>query len=330
MQRHVLVTDYAWESLDVEREVLARVDASLVVAERGDEDELVALAPGVDAILTNWKPVTRRVLEAAPRCLVVARYGIGVDNIDVQAAGELGILVTNAPGFCADEVAEHVLGLVLALRRRIVSFAEQTRRGGWDNAAFGPLRRLRGQTLGIIGYGTLGRAVAGRAPALGMQVVALARAAPPGTDGVGVRLVPRLEEVLEAADVVTLHVPLNEGTRGLIGAAELARMRPGALLVNTARGAVVDSDALVEALRSGHIAGAGLDVLPAEPPARDDPLLAFEQVIVTPHAAFYSLESSAEVARRAASSVAEVLRGITPEHVVDRAVLRAPALRASS
>ena len=325
----VLVTDYAWDSLDIEREILAEVGATLLAAPPGGEHELVELAREADAIMTCWRNVTATVLEAAERCQVVARYGVGLDNIDVKRAGHLGVLVTNVPSFCADEVAEHAIALTLALTRNIVRFARQTASGSWDNAAFGPMRRLRGQTMGIVGYGSLGSALSSRARALGMSVIAYTRT-PPADGGADQQMTfaASLDELLSVADVVSLHLPLTEVTRGLIGARELALMKRGSFLVNTGRGALIERNALIDALASGHLGGAGLDVLPTEPPDGDDPLLAFEQVIVTPHAAFFSKESTATLQRGAARCVADVLGGHRPADVVNVDVLDSPSLRA--
>lgn len=328
--RTVLVTDYAWESLDVERGVLAQAAAELVVAETGEEEELVALASEVDAILTCWNRVSAAVLEAAPHCQVVARYGVGLDNIDVARAGELGILVTNVPRFCEDEVAEHALALILALTRNVVRFARQTSGGDWNNAAFGSMRRLRGQVLGLIGYGSLGRALAGRARALGMDVAVFSRTPLNDPHADRVMLATSLDELLARCDVVSLHVPLTEATRGMIGARELALMKPGALLINTSRGAVVDADALAQAVSGGHLGGAGIDVMAAEPPPRDHPLLALDRVIVTPHAAFFSAESTLALQHGAAGAVTDVLVGRMPANLVNREVLSSPALRATA
>jgi D-3-phosphoglycerate dehydrogenase len=327
--RTVLVTDYAWDSLDIERAILAEVGATLLAAPPGGDHELAELAREADAIMTCWRNVSATVLEAAERCQVVARYGVGLDNIDVQRAGDLGVLVTNVPTFCDDEVAEHAIALTLALTRNIVRFARQTAAGGWDNAAFGPMRRLRGQRIGIVGYGSLGRALASRARALGMGVIAYTRTPPAdGGDDQQVTFAASLDELLAVADVVSLHLPLTPTTRGLIGARELALMKRGSFLINTGRGALIERDALIDALESGHLGGAGLDVLPTEPPDPDDPLLAFDQVIVTPHAAFFSAESTLELQRVAAGSIADVLAGRVPDHVVNSNVLASPTLRA--
>jgi D-3-phosphoglycerate dehydrogenase / 2-oxoglutarate reductase len=321
----VLVTDYAWPSLDPEREILAGVGADLVAAETGEEDELIGLAGDCDAILTCWKRVTPAVLDAAPKCVVVGRYGVGLDNIAVDHATGLGILVTNVPDFCVDEVSEHALALMLALVRKVVPFAAQTRAGGWDNSALGPMHRLRGQTLGLIGAGRIGQATAAKALAFGMDVIALTRSGKPLPEPI--ESVSALDELLERADVLCLHAPHTPETDRMIGEAELRKMKPSAFLINTARGALIDQDALVRALREGWIAGAGLDVLAPEPPDPADPLLALENAIVTPHASFYSEEATADLQRRGAGNVRAVLGGEVPDTVVNREVLDRPDLR---
>jgi D-3-phosphoglycerate dehydrogenase / 2-oxoglutarate reductase len=320
----VLVTDYAWPSLDLERALLAEVGAEIVEARTGEEDELIALAPPCDAILTCWKRVTPAVLDAAPRCRVVGRYGVGLDNIAVDHATELGIIVTNVPDFCIDEVSEHALALILALTRRVVSFARQTRGGDWDNQAAGSIHRLRGQTLGLVGCGRIGGATGAKARALGMEVLGFTRS---GRVPDGIEPVAELDSLLERSDAVSLHLPLTPETEGLIGEAQLRRMKPSAFLVNTSRGAVVDQAALARALGEGWIGGAGLDVLASEPPDPADPLLALDAAIVTPHASFYSEESTVDLQRRAAACVATVLRGEVPETVVNKEVLDRPGLR---
>jgi D-3-phosphoglycerate dehydrogenase / 2-oxoglutarate reductase len=320
-----LITDYAWPSLDIEREVLGAAGIEIVAAQTGDEAELVELAAGADAIMTCWKQVTPAVLDAAPGCRIVARYGVGLDNIAVDHATALGIVVTNVPDYCVDEVSEHALALLLALARRIVAFSRQTRGGGWDNAAAGPIHRVRGSTLGLIGCGRIGQATGAKARALGMDVIGYDEYAAYAPEGI--ELVGTLAELLERADAVSVHVPLTEATRGLVGEAELRRMKPTAFLINTARGPVVDAAALARALSEGWIAGAGLDVLPHEPPDAADPLLALENAIVTPHASFYSEESTRELQRRTPACVTAALAGDRPPNVVNPEVLEQAGLR---
>jgi D-3-phosphoglycerate dehydrogenase / 2-oxoglutarate reductase len=322
----VLVTDHAWPHLDVETSVLAAADAELVAAETGHLDELVALAGDVDAILTCFARVPAEVLDAAPRCRTVARYGVGLDNIDVGRATELGMVVSNVVDYCTDEVADHTLMMILALARRLLPLNRDVAAGGWGVGVPGTSRRLRGRTLGLVGLGAIGRAVAVRAAAIGMRVVALRRS---GGETPGIEVVDRLEDLLAAADVVSLHLPLTAGTAGLIDAAALRAMRPDAWLINTARGGLVDTDALLDALERGALAGAALDVTDPEPLPAAHPLRSRPDVVLTPHSAFASDGSLTELARRAAENVVEVLAGRVPASIVNPEVLTRPTLRVS-
>ncbi|GAB88509.1 C-terminal binding protein [Gordonia rhizosphera] len=313
----VLVTDYSWPTLDIEREVLAGVGAGLVVAETGTEDELVELAGDVDAILTCWKPVTARVLEAARLCRTVGRYGVGLDNIDVECATRLGMIVSNVPTFCTEEVADHTVALILGHARKIAQFAKQTSGGGWDNKEFGGFRRLRDKTVGLVGFGAIGRAVAHRVQAFGMNVVAYSPSLAGAREIGGVTFATSLDSLLARADILSLHLPANPTTTGIIGARELGLLPPGAVVVNTSRGALIDETALVDALERNDLAGAALDVMVAEPPPQDHPLRHLPTVILSPHAAFISDEAVTDLQHTAATNIAAVLRGALPPHVVN-------------
>ncbi|MCC7362657.1 MAG: C-terminal binding protein [Anaerolineales bacterium] len=316
MPLKILVTDYNWPSLEIEREVLRRAGAELVVAETGTEAEFIRLAGDVAGILTCWKHVTPAVLDAAPRCRTVARYGVGLDNIAVGHATELGMVVTNVPDYCYEEVSDHAMALLLACARKVASFAAATNAGRWDLKAGWPLPRLRGQTLGIIGFGRIGRALAPKAAGFGLQVVVYSPREPRDRPSF-VRWTNDLDEVLAQSDYVSLHVPLTEATRGLMNAGALAKMKPSAYLINTARGAVIDEAALLAAVQRKVIAGAALDVLTTEPPPAGHPLLGQPGIILTPHAAFYSEAAIEELQQKAAEHVAQALRGEWPENVVN-------------
>ncbi len=273
------------------------------------EDEVIAACAEADAILMTAAQITRRVLEALPKLRAVVRYGVGLDTIDLAAAQELGVAVRNVTDFCTDEVADHTLALVLALERRIVDHAIAARAGQWCGGRRGPLRRLRGRVAGVIGFGAIGRAVAARLQALGMEVVAHDPYVDEGAAvAMGVALVP-LEELLACADIVSVNCPLTDETRHLIDEAALARMKPEATIVNTARGAIIDEAALVRALQAGQIAGAGLDVLDPEPPDPHNPLPAMENVVVTPHMAASSQEAMHELVIGVFRQLAQVLGG---------------------
>lgn len=270
-------------------------------------DEVIAACADADAILMTAARITREVLEALPKLRAIVRYGVGLDTVDLDAARDLGVAVRNVTDFCTDEVADHTLALVLALSRGLVESAANTRAGQWRPAADGPLQRLRGRRAGIIGFGAIGRAVARRLQALGMEVVAHDPYADPRVAReLGVALV-ELTELLASAHVVTVNCPLTEETRGLIGAAELALMAPDAFIVNTARGGIIDEAALVAALQARTIAGAGLDVLATEPPPPDHPLLSMSNVVVTPHMAALSQEAMHELVIGAFRQLADAL-----------------------
>lgn len=309
----VLKTDDVLELGAAERALLADVGAELVERPCPTEDDLLEHARDADGILTLDEPFGARVIAALDRCRVISRFGIGVDRIDVDAATAKGIVVANVPDYCVDEVSDHALALLLALSRRVVALDRAVRAGTWDTPGVaGRVRRLRGQTLGVVGFGRLGRRLAEKARALGLELLAYDPLVPAGqVRAAGVGPV-ELGALLERSDWISLHVPLTPQTQHLIGAAELARMRPGAVLLNTARGGLVDQAALVAALRDGGLGGAGLDVLEREPPPAGDPLLGLDNVIVTSHAAFYSEEALAEQRLRAVENVARVLTGRPP------------------
>ena len=300
----VVITDQNFgDDAGLERDLVEAAGGELVaLACRTEEDVAAALAEyEPDALLVQFAPVGARALAAANGLAAIVRYGVGVDNIDVAAAEAAGVEVSAVPDYCVDEVADHTIALVLAVERGVVTLASQTRAGGWDYRAAGAVRRLRGLTLGLVGFGRIARAVGERGRALGMDVVAYDPAVP-GAQA------ETLDDVLRAADVLSLHIPLTEATRGLVGRRELALLPEGATVVNTARGGLVDEGALAEALASGRLRGAGLDVLGLEPPAEDHPLRAAPNVVLTPHAAWFSTTAIVELRRKAAEKAIELAR----------------------
>lgn len=324
-KRKVLITDYAWDDLTPEHEILADADAEPIVAATGEEDELIDLAPEADGILTCWKPVTERVLGAAGRCLSVGRYGIGLDNIAVSHATRLGIVVTNVPTFCLEEVGDHAMALLLSCARKVAFYDRNIKAGVYDLQQGERMHRLRGRTLGIVGLGKIGRALMPKALGFGLRVVAYDVADNASSEGVE-RL--DFDELLATSDFISIHVPLSEETRGMFGEEQFRRMKPGAFLINTARGPVVSSTALLDALNAGEIAGAALDVFDQEPPDPDDPLIHHPRMIVTPHAAFYSEESVHDLQVTAARQMADILNEKRPENIVNPEVLDRDNIRA--
>lgn len=310
----VLMTDRAWPDTSIERSILESADAELVEAAVADEATLVAMAADVDAIATTWAKVTDKVIRSCSRCRVVARLGIGLDNISVSTATELGIPVTNCPDYCVSEVSDHALGLLLACARNITFFHGRTKRGEYNLGAASEMRRLSVQTVGLIGLGHIARELYPKLRCLGLKVLAYT---PSGSDhGTGCEMVS-LNELLSRSDFVSLHAPLLPETHHLINADRLKLMKHTAYVINTSRGGLIDAAALFSALENHQIAGAALDVFDPEPPDLSHPLYRDERVIVTPHAAFVSVESLNELRSQAMSQVVQALKGERPNNVVN-------------
>lgn len=307
----VVVSDQVFPDVDLEREILAGIDAELVVAD-GTTDGLAALGGDADGILNTYLPIDAAIVARLPRCRIIARYGIGVDNIDVAAAAKAGITVTNVPDYSVEEVAAHTLALILAVVRRLSAADRKVRDGGWGLDGLRPIRRVSELAFGLVGFGRIGQKVAGGIGALGARVVVhdpYLSARPDLPPLVG------LDELVSTSDVISVHAPLTPETRGLFDAPRIASMRPGSMLVNTSRGGLVVLDAVLEALRSGQLAGAGLDVFEQEP--LDASRLAdVPNLLVTPHMAYYSEQSIVESQRKAATQVVKVLTGEAPDYPI--------------
>ena len=325
MSTRILITDFVWPSTAPERKVLlAGLGGGVEVIEApdGSEETLAALAADCDGIMTCFAQVTPAVVRAAERCSVISRYGVGVDNIAVDVATELGITVTYVPDYCVDEVSDHVMALLLTWNRQIGFYDGVAKAGRWEGTPSPhPLTRLRGQTIGILGFGRIGRAVADKARAFGLDILVHDPYLPADAvlpDGVSA---VTMDDLLAASDYVTVHTPLNDETRGLVGAAAFERMKPSAYIINCARGPIIDEPALIDALRGGQIAGAGLDVMESSAPPADHPLFGMDNVIATPHVAFLSQQSVLELEVRTAQATVDVLQGRMPEFLVNPAVL---------
>ena len=303
---------------DAERRILGEAGARLVEQPCATEEELIEHGREAAAILTLDEPLSAGVIASLTRCRVISRFGIGVDKVDVGAATAAGIVVTNVPDYCVDEASDHAVALLLAVERRIPALDTAVRQGRWDTAAVaGRVRRLRGRRAGVIGFGRLGARFAHKAAAFGLDVcIHDPYVADAEIEAAGTRPMP-LEELLASSDIVSLHVPLTPDTHHLLDRRRLFSMREGAVLVNTSRGALVDEEALVDALTRGRLGGAGLDVFEQEPPGPGHPLLALPNVVVTSHSSHYSLESGAEMRERAFVNVADVLAGRVPASAVN-------------
>lgn len=327
MPYKVLITDYAWPTLNIEMRVLGQVGAELLVPQTDSVEDAIALAPQADAILVNWNRCPARVIAAASKCLVIVRYGVGVDNIDIEEATRQGIIVCNVPDYCMDEVSNEAMAMLLAGARRLFLYDRAIRSQVWGVKVGMPFPRLRGLTVGIIGFGRIGKAVAAKAQPFGLRVLAY----DPYIDQEEITArgcIPAdFDTLLRESDFVTLHVPLTPETNGMINERALRLMKPTAWLINTARGPVVDIKALYRVMKEGHLAGAGLDVLPQEPPDWSDPIFTLENIIFTPHSAFYSEGSLAELLEKAATRVVEALSGQLPKFIVNPEVLDRPNYR---
>jgi D-3-phosphoglycerate dehydrogenase len=312
----IAVTDSPFPSLDPARAALARVDPELRTAAGTSAEDILAVARNADAILVTYAKLPGELLRALTRCKVIGRFGLGVDNIDINAAVELGITVTYVPDYCMHEVSDHAMALLLALARKIALSNNLVQAGRWEMPAVVPIHRLRGRVLGLVGFGNIPRALTPKAKALGLNIVAhdpfVSREA---LAAAGVEATT-FERLLEISDFISIHAPLGPATRGLFNAEVLRKMKRGALLINTARGPLIDEAALIAALDSGHLGGAALDVVADEPLARDSKLIGRDNVILTPHTAFYSVEALDELQTKCAADVARVLAGEPPVYPV--------------
>lgn len=316
MSYRIAISQADYPDAQIERDVFDDVDAEVVVGHATSEAELVDLASGADGLLVEYADVTADVLDALEGLKVVSRYGIGVDNVDVAAASERGIVVTNVPSYCEEEVATHALSLLLSVARRTAAYTASVKSGTWDWKTGRPIDPLVGATVGFVAFGKIPRTFTRLAAGFDFDYLAY----DPYLDeedvaGTGVETVD-FETLLAESDVVSIHAPLVDGTRHLFDADAFRTMRESAVLLNTARGPIVDETALFEALRAGEIGGAGLDVLSDEP-VHDSPLFDLDSVVVTPHVAWYSERSLDELRRKAAENVVRVLRGDRPHGVVD-------------
>ena len=315
----VVLTDYVWESLDVERRILGDI-AELHPMQTKKPEEFIGAAADCDALLNTYAgPITAADMAKMPKCRIIARYGIGVDTIDLEAATAAGIIVTNNPTYCIEEVAEHAMALILGCARKTVFYDRMVRDGRWEVPPGKPLFRLAGSTLGLVGFGNIARQVAVRAAAFGMRVLFSDPFVKQGQfDCPGIAM--EMDELLSAADIVSLHPPLTPQTRQMINDAALARMKPSAFLVNCSRGPVIDTDALVRALDAQKIAGCALDTTDPEPLPNPHPLRRRENVILNPHVAWYSEQAMKGLQAGAPGEVRRVLSGEWPINVVNKNV----------
>jgi D-3-phosphoglycerate dehydrogenase len=305
----IAITDSPFPSLDPAKAALARLGPEYRMAKSPSAADILAVARDADAVLVTYAKLPGELLRQLTRCKAIGRFGLGVDNIDLPAAKELGIAVNYVPDYCLREVSDHAMALLLALARKIPLSNKLVQSGRWEVPPIVPLRRLEGHVLGLIGFGNIPRALAPKAKSFGFKVIThdpyvgkdvLDKA---GVEGVS------FDDLLARSDFISVHAPLLPATRGLLDAATFSKMKTGAYVINTARGPLIDEGALVQALDSGKVGGAALDVVASEPLAKDSPLLNRDNVILTPHTAFYSVEALEELQTKCASDVARVLSG---------------------
>lgn len=323
----VVITDYDFGDVDVEKAILEAAGAEVIALQAKTEDDLAALAPDCAAMINQYARVGSDTIARMRKCEVIARYGVGVDIVDVEAATRKGIQVTNVLNYCTEEVADHAITLWLTLARKIADYDRATHQGIWKWQSGAPVYRLRGRTMGVVSFGKIGQAIAARARAFGVNVLAYDPFLPAEVAAQhGARLVTK-EELLAQSDYILMQAPMTADTRHFLSDAEFAAMKPGAILVNTGRGPTVDNAALYRALTDGHLASAGLDDPEEEPAKRaqwdpaDNALFTLPNVLVTPHAAYYSEESIRAARETAATEVARVLTGQSPNYPVNKPAL---------
>jgi D-3-phosphoglycerate dehydrogenase len=322
----VVITDYDYGNVDVERPVIEGAGFELVAAQCKSEEELIEVAHDADAVICQYARVGEKTINAFTNCRLIARYGIGVDIVDVEAATRRNILVTNIPDYCVDEVADHAMAMLLACIRKLQMYNEASRAGIWRWQAARPIYRMRGRTMGLLAFGKIARTIAERAKPFGVRLIAYDPYVAE-QDFVSYSVTPvSFDELIEQVDYLMIQVPLTPETKGMIGEKELQKMKPASVLINTSRGPLVDNDALYRALKEGWISAAGIDDTVEEPAKKkdwkpDNLLFQLDNIIITPHSAYYSEESIHEARLRASEEVVRVLSGNPPLSPVNRVKL---------
>ena len=316
----VVISDYYYKNLDQEKAILASVDAELLSYHCKTEDEVIQAAADCDALICQFAPITRRVIESLRRCKVIVRYAIGVDNIDLKAAEECGIIVCNVPDYSIDEVSNHVIALLLDSCKKLTYMAGQTKLGNTSYTMIEPLSRMEGRTLGLMGFGRIARVVARKMSGFGLNIIAY----DPMMDTAAAQQLNvspvSFQELLAQSDYISIHCPLTQETHHLFDRQIFEQMKPTVIFINTARGAIVKEEDMVAFLREHEFAMAGIDVTETEPVPTDHPLLKLNNAVVTPHVAWYSVESVLSLQRKVAEEVAGVLSGQPPRHPVNHPV----------
>lgn len=312
----IAIADSPFPSLDPVKKALAKLDPEYRVSKSTSAEDIIAVAKDADAIIVCYAKITAEVIGALTKCKAIGRTGLGVDNIDIPAAAAKGIVVTYVPDYCLREVSDHAMALLLALARKVTLANKLAQEGRWEMPSVQPMYRLEGRTLGLAGFGNIPRTLVPKAKAFGLRVITSdPYVAPEHLKALDVENVS-FDEMLAQSDFISVHAPLLPETRGLLNAEAFAKAKKGVMVVNTARGPLIDQAALAAALDSGQVGGAALDVLEVEPPPADLPLAGRDNVILTPHTAFYSVDALEELQSKAAGDVARVLAGEKPVYPV--------------
>ncbi len=312
----VIVTDSPFPSLDPAKKALEDANAEVVQAPSSSEEDIIKAAENADAILVTYAKLNENILRSLKNCKAIGRFGIGVDNIDLKVAGELGISVNYVPDYCLDEVSDQAMAMIISMARKIPQSNKLVQSGRWEMPAVVPMYRLRGKTVGLIGFGNIPRLMTPKAQAFGFNVIASDPYAPKELfEKYGVESVS-MDELYERSDFISVHAPLLPETKGLVNKDAFKKMKDTAIIVNTARGPLINEKDLVEALDKNEIGGAGLDVVETEPLPENSPLIGRDNVILAPHTAFYSVEALEELQTKAASDVARVLNGEEPVYPI--------------
>lgn len=313
----VLITDHEMKNLDYEIEIFKKISTQLIDSQCKTEQDVIEKGKGVDGLLVDYAPIGENVFKSLPKLKVVARYGVGFDNVDVQAATKYSVCVINVPNFCVEEVSDHAFALLMACVRKILLFDRWVKKGKWDYNFSKPIYRVKNKNMGIIGFGSIPRRLIEKLQPFKMNVLVYDPFVHLDVEKNFAITLTTLDKLLSESDYISIHTPLNDNTRHLIGKKELSLMKDSVYIVNTSRGGVIDEEALIDALCNKKIAGAALDVFAVEPINQDNPLLSMENVILTPHVGWYSEQSQRELQTRAAQGVADVLTRRRPDYLVN-------------
>jgi len=320
LKRKVLITDYQFKSIEYEKKILSDIDVEVIEAQCKTEDEVIKKAKGVHGLIVECAPITRKVIESLPQLKVIARYGIGIDVIDLKAASEHKVFVLNVPDYCIDEVSDHTLALLLGSARKIIPLNNHIKSGSWGFHFAQPFYRIKGRILGLIGFGNIARKLAEKAKPLGLSILTY-------DPYISNEIMKNYEyvknvdflELLKKSDFISIHVPLTKDTKNMISIKDINLMKKSATIINTSRGGIINEKDLTEALISKRIAGAALDVFEEEP-LNNNLLLKQDNVILTPHVSYHSEESQIELQTKAAEGVRDVLIGKRPKYLINKEI----------